>query len=574
MAFRENYEMKYKRKEYPRPQFRRDIWQSLNGEWEFGFGDKQNYDRKINVPFSYQWQASGIDDVSVYDTIWYKRKFTVSEKNKRALLCFTASDYETDVWVNGNHVIKHIGGFTPFSTDITEYLKEGENEIVVRCIDTLETAVPRGKQTWTAEQFSCFYYPNTGIWGSVWIEFFGVDCIENYSLQSDIDNRRVYGYIETLYGKADEAEIVLTFKDKRIKKQRISLDGKRTNYSINLADNAFDFGELLWWVDKPNLINVDYVLYKDGNICDNAHARIGLRKISVEDGKIYLNDRPLSQRLILDQGYWEESGLTPPSVEALKKDIEISKTMGFNGARKHQKLEDPYFYYYAEELGFLVWAEMPSAYTFCDREVKAITAEWQEIVNVAKNFTSVIAYVPLNESWGAREIKTNKSQQNFARSLYYLTKSLDDTRLVSTNDGFENIEESDILSIHDYEIKSAEEFPIKYNGNYDGMHPQGWALFADGHSYKGQPVLLTEFGGIAFVNETNGETWGYGNGAKNADDLCERLEQLIKGIAKTEFQGYCYTQLTDVQLEVNGLLYADRTPKVAVDRLKKIFENK
>ena len=571
MAYRENYEMKYKRKEYPRPQFRRDIWQSLNGEWEFGFGDKQNYDRKINVPFSYQWQASGIDDVSVYDTIWYKRKFTVSEKNKRALLCFTASDYETDVWVNGNHVIKHIGGFTPFSADITEYLKEGENEIVVRCIDTLETAVPRGKQSWTGEQFTCYYYPNSGIWGSVWIEFFGVDCIENYSLQSDIDNRRVYGYIETLYGKADEAEIVLTFKDKRIKKQRISLDGKRTNYSINLADNAFDFGELLWWVDNPNLINVDYVLYKDGNICDNAHARIGLRKISVEDGKIYLNDRPLSQRLILDQGYWEESGLTPPSVEALKKDIEISKTMGFNGARKHQKLEDPYFYYYAEELGFLVWAEMPSAYTFCDREVKAITAEWQEIVNVAKNFTSVIAYVPLNESWGAREIKTNKFQQNFARSLYYLTKSLDDTRLVSTNDGFENIEESDILSIHDYEIKSAEEFPIKYNGNYDA---QGWALFADGHSYKGQPVLFTEFGGIAFVNEANGETWGYGNGAKNADDLCERLEQLIKGIAKTEFQGYCYTQLTDVQLEVNGLLYADRTPKVAVDRLKKIFENK
>ena len=568
--------MKFERKEYPRPQFRRYNWQSLNGEWEFGFGEKENYDRKINVPFSYQWEASGIGDKAVHDTVWYKRTFKIDRENKgkRALLCFNAADYETDVWVNGNHAIKHIGGFTPFKADITQYLKDGENEITVRCIDTLETSVPRGKQSWTGEPFTCFYYPNTGIWGSVWIEFFNEDCIENYSLQSDIDNRRVYGYIETLYSKADEAEIILTFKGKVLKKQKFSLDGKRTNYSISLADNAFDFGELLWWVDNPNLINVDYVLYKDNKAVDRAHTRIGLRKISIENGKICLNGRPLYQRLILDQGYWNESGLTPPSAEALKKDIELSKAMGFNGARKHQKLEDPYYYYYAEELGFLVWAEMPSAYTFCDKEVKAITQEWQEIVNAAKNFTSVIAYVPLNESWGTREIKTNKEQQNFTRSLYYLTKSIDDTRIISTNDGFETIEESDILGIHDYDIKNAEEFSVKYNGNYDGMYPQGWALFADGHKYKGQPVLLTEFGGIAFVSEQKGEAWGYGNGAKNAEELLERLEQLINGLAQTEFQGYCYTQLTDVQQEVNGLLYADRTPKVDLNNLKNIFGNK
>ena len=568
--------MKFERKEYPRPQFRRYNWQSLNGEWEFGFGEKENYDRKINVPFSYQWEASGIGDKAVHDTVWYKRTFKIDRENKgkRALLCFNAADYETDVWVNGNHAIKHIGGFTPFKADITQYLKDGENEITVRCIDTLETSVPRGKQSCTGEPFTCFYYPNTGIWGSVWIEFFNEDCIENYSLQSDIDNRRVYGYIETLYSKADEAEIILTFKGKVLKKQKFSLDGKRTNYSISLADNAFDFGELLWWVDNTNLINVDYVLYKDNKAVDRAHTRIGLRKISIENGKICLNGRPLYQRLILDQGYWNESGLTPPSAEALKKDIELSKAMGFNGARKHQKLEDPYYYYYAEELGFLVWAEMPSAYTFCDKEVKAITQEWQEIVNAAKNFTSVIAYVPLNESWGTREIKTNKEQQNFTRSLYYLTKSIDDTRIISTNDGFETIEESDILGIHDYDIKNAEEFSVKYNGNYDGMYPQGWALFADGHKYKGQPVLLTEFGGIAFVSEQKGEAWGYGNGAKNAEELLERLEQLINGIAQTEFQGYCYTQLTDVQQEVNGLLYADRTPKVDLNNLKNVFGNK
>lgn len=579
--------MKYNRSEYPRPQFRRDSWQNLNGEWEFGFdcendvscgifGGQLQFNRKICVPFSYQWEASGINDKSVHGILWYRREFDIENENKgkRVLLCFNASDYETDVWVNGFHAVKHCGGFTPFKADITQYLKDDGNTLVVRCKDTSDASVPRGKQSWTGEPFSCFYYPNSGIWGSVWIEFFGADCIDGYSLQSDTDNRRIYGFIETLYASADEAEITLKFKDKIIKKQRLTLDGKHTEFAVSLADNAFDFDALLWRVDNPNLIYVDFKLLKDGKPCDEAHARIGLRKVSVENGKICLNGRPVFQRLILDQGYWDESGLTPPDAVALKKDIELSKAMGFNGARKHQKLEDPYYYYYAEELGFLVWVEMPSAYTFCEKEVKAITQEWQEIVNVAKNFTSVIAYVPLNESWGVREIKTNKEQQNFAKSLYYLTKSVDGTRIISTNDGFENIEDSDILSIHDYDIKCEEEFPVKYNGNYDGMYPQGWALFADGHGYKGQPVLLTEFGGIAFASEASGSAWGYGNGAKDSEELLSRLAQLIKGIAKTGFQGYCYTQLTDVQQEVNGLLYANRTPKANLNKFKKVFENK
>ncbi len=563
------------RTEYPRPQFRRDSWQSLNGEWAFGFGEKQSFDKKINVPFSYQYEASGIGDTAVHDTVWYRRTFTIKKENagKRALLCFNAADYETDVWVNGNHVMTHKGGFSPFHADITRFVRDGENEITVRCFDSLETAVPRGKQSWTGERFTCFYIPNTGIWQSVWIEFFGEDCIENHSLQSDIDNRSIYGTIETLYAKADEAEITLQFKEKEIKKVRLTLDGKRTKFSISLADNAFDFGALLWSPENPNLVSVDITLYHKGALCDKAHTRIGLRKICIDEhGKICLNGRPLYQRLILDQGYWAESGLTPPSAETLKKDIQLSKAMGFNGARKHQKSEDPYYYYYAEELGFLTWCEMPSAYTFCEEEVKAVTSEWQEIVNCAKSFTSVIAYVLLNESWGVREIKTDKTQQNFAKSLYYLTKSLDDTRLISTNDGFETVEESDMLGIHDYDIKDAEAFPVKYNGNYDGTHPQGWALFADGHRYRGQPVLLTEFGGIAFVKAKTGEAWGYGDGAKDENEFCERLARLINGIAQTDFQGYCYTQLTDVQQEVNGLLYADRTPKIDTTRLKKIFD--
>ena len=569
--------MKIQRSEYPRPQFARDEWISLNGEWQFDFGEMDvkslSLSKVINVPFSYQYPASGINDKAIHDITWYRRTFSLNKNSKRALLCFNAADYETDVWINGYRVISHVGGFTPFKTDITDYVTDSENEIIVRCKDTLDTAVPRGKQSWTGEPFSCFYYPNTGIWGSVWIEFFGEDCIDSYSLNSDIDKRTVYGHIESMYAKADEAEITLKFKDKVLKKQRLSLDGKRTEFNISFADNAFDFDRLLWSTDTPNLIYVDFKLLKEAKAADVARARIGLRKISIENGKICLNNRPLFQRLVLDQGYWDESGLTPPSAEALKKDIMLSKAMGFNGARKHQKLEDPYYYYYADELGFLVWAEMPSAYTFCDKEVSAITQQWQEIVNVAKNFTSVIAYVPLNESWGAREIKTDKQQQSFAKSLYYLTKSLDNTRLISTNDGFETVEASDVLGIHDYDVKQADEFPTKYNNGYDGLYPQGWSLFVDGHKYKGQPAMLTEFGGIALVAEQKGEAWGYGNGANDADDLCSRLSQLITGISQTEFQGYCYTQLTDVQQEVNGLLRSDRASKADLNTLKKIFEN-
>lgn len=579
--------MEYARKEYPRPQFRRDEWQSLNGEWEFEFDDagdgvkrglptgKVKLRTKIVVPFSYQWEASGIGDRAQHDVVWYRRTFCTSQAGKRTLLCFNAADYETDVWINGRHATSHEGGFTPFQADITDLTEEGENVIVVRCVDRLDPTRPRGKQSRKGVPFSCFYYPNSGIWQSVWLEYFGEDGIGAYALQSDIDTRTICGYVQTLYGLADALEIELTFRGKGIKKQRFTMEGCRTEYGIKLTEAEFAFGDMLWSPETPNLIDADFTLYKGGKVCDRAHTRIGMRKITVtRERTICLNGRPLFQRLVLDQGYWRESGLTPPCAEALKKDIELSMAMGFNGARKHQKFEDPYYYYYAEEMGFLTWCEMPSAYEFCEKEVQNITQEWQEIVACAKNFTSVVAYVPLNESWGVREIRTDRAQQDFARSLYYLTKSLDPARLISTNDGFETLEESDLLGIHDYDIRCAEEFPVKYGGGYDGLNPQGWALFANGNAYRGQPVLFTEFGGIAFASEQRGEAWGYGNGAKDASDLCERLNELICGIAQVPFQGYCYTQLTDVEQEINGLLYADRTPKCDLQTLKQIFEHK
>ena len=571
------------RKEYPRPQFRRENWQSLNGEWEFAFDDKNDGVKsglwqgkkalplKINVPFTYEYPASGVGDAAQHDVVWYRRSFALAEENRgrRALLCFNAADYQTDVWLNGVHVLTHTGGFTPFSADITDILKEGENVLVVRCEDRLNDAVPRGKQSWTGSPFSCFYVPNTGIWQSVWLEFFGEDCIAEHSLFCDYDKTELYGELATLYGSADEAEIAVVFDGKLIKRERLTLRGRHNNYRFTLPKDYTD--DYSWSPENPRLLYVDFALYKGGKQIDLAHTRIGMRIISVDEhGKICLNNRPYYQRLVLDQGYWQESGLTPPSAEALRKDIELTKAMGFNGARKHQKLEDPYFCYYAEELGFLTWCEMPSAYRFCAEETAAITKEWQEIVRAGRNCTSNVCYVPLNESWGVREIATDERQKAFARSLYYLTKSLDPTRLISTNDGFETVNPTDILGVHDYDAEKAEDF-AKYANGYDGMHPQGFALFAEGERYAGEPALLTEFGGRAFQADAQGEAWGYSGAAQNEEAFLKQLGSIMQGVYSCNFQGYCYTQLTDVQQEVNGLLTAERKPKADIEKLKALF---
>ena len=571
------------RKEYPRPQFRREGWQSLNGEWEFAFDDKNEGIKsglwqgnkalplKINVPFTYEYPASGVGDAAQHDVVWYRRSFALAEENKgrRALLCFNAADYQTDVWLNGAHVLTHTGGFAPFSADITDFLKKGENMIVVRCEDTLSDCVPRGKQSWTGSPFSCFYVPNTGIWQSVWLEFFGEDCIAEHLLLCDYDRTELYGELVTLYGLADEAEIAVTFDGKLIKRERLTLRGRHNRYRFALPKDYTD--DYSWSPENPRLLYVDFALYTGGKQIDLAHTRIGMRKISVDEhGKICLNNRPYYQRLVLDQGYWQESGLTPPSAEALRKDIELAKAMGFNGARKHQKLEDPYYCYYAEELGFLTWCEMPSAYRFCAEETAAITQEWQEIVRAGRNCTSNVCYVPLNESWGVREIATDETQKAFARSLYYLTKSLDPTRLISTNDGFETVNPTDILGVHDYDSEKAEDF-AKYANGYDGMHPQGFALFAEGEQYAGEPVLLTEFGGRAMQSDAKGEAWGYSGAAQNEEAFLKQLGSIMQGVYSCNFQGYCYTQLTDVQQEVNGLLTAERKPKADIEKLKALF---
>ncbi|MDE5896733.1 MAG: glycoside hydrolase family 2 [Clostridia bacterium] len=572
------------RTEYPRPQLRREEWLSLNGVWQFAYDDEETgllsgYERetplplKINVPFAHQTEASGLHDETPHSCVWYKRTFT-AKKNKRAILNFNACDYETDVWVNGRHCITHVGGYTPFSTDVTPYLVPGENILAVRCKDPLDPAIPRGKQSWTGKQFTCWYIPTTGIWQSVWIDWVGDDYLASHCLMPDYDSCSVSGELVTGRGVADEAELRISLHGEPVKRLRLSLDGKRTKFSTPLLERSFVDAVDAWSPEHPNLFDVEITLFCAGRAADVTKTRFGLRKISAADGRITLNNQPLYQRLVLDQGYWEESGLTPPSPEAIKRDIELSIELGFNGARKHQKFEDPYFYYYAEELGFLCWCEMPSAYYFCAEEERLLSGQWREIVETARNFTSGIAYVPLNESWGVRRIVADRSQQNFARALYYATKALDPTRPVSTNDGWETPDATDLLGIHDY-AATGSAFESYRREELDDFYPQNRRFMAEGCRSNGQPVLLTEFGGIALAGQSQGENWGYNEGAGSEKEFLARYSDLLRGVYQNPLLcGFCYTQLTDVQQEVNGLLYADRTPKFDLAQIRKITENR
>ena len=572
------------RNEYPRPHFRRDSWLALNGIWEFEFDDNHDGELRgihngnvklgmeINVPFSYQYPDSGIGDKTFHDTLWYKKSFVYDRVGDSAILGFNASDYITTVWVNGHYATTHQGGFAPFTVDITKYLNEGENVIVVRCYDPLDPTIPRGKQSWLNDPFSCWYTPNSGIWQSVWIDFVGDDSVEDFSITPDIDTNSFSGEIKLRNALADLVEIKVFYDNKLIKRQMFSPDGKYTRYTVNMMELNFVDEVTYWAPEHPNLFYVDITLFNKGVCQDTVHTRFGMRKISItDDGRVLLNNKPLYQRLILDQGYWKDSGLTPPSVEAIKADIEFTKAAGFNGARKHQKFEDPYYYYLADELGLLTWCEMPSSYNFNTDEVSYVTKEWQEIVNTAKKFSSIVTYVPINESWGVRKTLTSVEQQNFARSLYYLTKSIDPSRLVSTNDGWENLSESDMLAIHDY-ASLGSELKVKYNeATYNDAFQTFRRVLANDNPYMGQPVLLSEFGGIMFEKDQGNGNWGYNSAAKNDDEFLSRLRALVDGIYDADFQGFCYTQLTDVQQEMNGLLDSEHNPKIAPEKIREIL---
>ncbi|PZE20052.1 glycoside hydrolase family 2 protein [Paenibacillus xerothermodurans] len=589
------------RTEYPRPQLVREDWQHLNGTWQFDFDDddKGAFDKwfaptrslssTIEVPFAYQTPLSGINDPSFHDIVWYKRKFSVDRhwQGKRVLLHFGAVDYRAFVYVNGKYVGMHEGGHTPFQFDITEELNWSEEEVTVRVEDpSTDETIPRGKQYWIEQPAAIWYTRTTGIWQTVWLEAVDETRVDKVRWQPDLDRGEVILSFETKGSYANcVLEVDISFKGVKVVTDTIAVQERFTKRAYDLLNRnifrtPFHHDGWTWTPENPNLFDVTLTLKQDDQTLDQLQSYFGLRKIHTEHGMVYLNNKPYYQKLVLDQGYWPEGLLTAPSDEALRKDVELAKAMGFNGCRKHQKVEDPRFLYWADRLGFLVWGECPASPSYSTDAVGRLTREWMEIMERDFNHPSLVAWVPLNESWGVPLVSHDRQQQHHSLAMYHLIKSLDPTRPVISNDGWE-LTQSDICAVHNYNHGEPEETDkyayfkqsLSTKEHILRSRPARRGVYANGFSHRGEPILLTEFGGIAYragADSDSDKGWGY-TSVTTGEDFLREYRRVIEAVyASQAIHGFCYTQLTDVEQEINGLLTYDRQPKCDIEQIRKI----
>ena len=584
--------------EYPRPQFKREQWLNLNGEWRFAFDDgdrgireawyngENDFEQKICVPFVYQSKASRIGDLTPHDIVWYQRYFDVSVgERQQAILHFGAVDYIADIYVNGQHVKHHIGGHTPFQINITPYLQtEGRQQVTVRAYDPHEDeTIPRGKQFWEAESRSIWYTNSTGIWQTVWLEVVADRYLEQVRMTPLFDEGRVR--IEALLnGSNDGMQLgyAIRMKEVLIAQGSLTFTSNCLDFDVELIQkhifrtNYHDSG-YSWTPETPNLFEVSFqVIAAGGELLDKVESYFGFRKVHTEHGMVYLNNKPYYQKLILDQGYWPEGLMTAADDEALKRDIILAKEMGFNGCRKHQKTEDPRFLYWADRLGYLVWGECAATVIYTNESVKRLMNEWTEIVERDYNHPCIITWVPLNESWGVPDIHQNRQQQHFSQTMYHFLHALDTTRLVISNDGWD-MTETDICAIHNYSHGEKEE-PEKYQRFKTSLATSAEILkpfqtrrsaYAAGFSHQGEPFLLTEFGGIGFAASRE-SGWGYTSAATEAE-FVEEYKRVLEAVFASEILGgFCYTQLCDVEQEINGLLTYRREPKCDPRKIREI----
>ncbi len=576
---------------HPRPQLQRAAWQSLDGPWDFALDaagvwsrpDEVAWGQTIEVPFAPETPASGLGVKGYFRACWYRRRVRIvpPRHGERIVLRFGAVDYAARVWIDGAYAGDHEGGFTPFAFDVTDLLGAGaSHEIIVRADDDPhDLAKPRGKQDWQPEPHAIWYPRTTGIWQTVWLERLPASWIDSLrwtpgAASWDIACGAAIG------GEPRHdlrLEVVLTVGDdqpRTLAHDVYSVDAGEVHRRIALSDPGIDDyrNELLWSPGSPTLIDaVLRLLGPGGEALDEVLSYTALRFIGIEGDRVVLNGRPLPLRLVLDQGYWPQSGMTAPDADAPRRDVELAKAMGFNGVRKHQKIEDPRYLYWADHLGLLVWEEMPSAYRFTRRSMERLAREWTAAVLRDLSHPCIVTWVPFNESWGVPDLPTHPPQQDFILALYHLTRALDPTRPVVGNDGWESAA-TDIFGIHDYD-QDVERLLRRYGVDdvpaiLSSLRPGGRRPTLAGHDHAGQPIVLTEFGGIAYAppGQRDG-VWGYGV-VETADDLAMAYEALLRTVhALPLLAGFCYTQFADTYREINGLLYADRTPKFPLERM-------
>lgn len=576
------------RENSPRPDFFRENWVDLNGVWRFAFDDDQRgvterwfchfpEELQIKVPFCYQCKESGIGTTEIHKIMWYERcvELEPEMKEKKLWLHFGAADQITQVWINGISVGMHKGGFTPFSFSVSEYIQETDTEmkITVCCQDDNEALQVRGKQHWNKETDRCWYTATSGIWQSVWLELTEGERIDRIKLTPDIDRKVVDA--EMYLGQRPESGRVkwtVSMAGEVLIRGEQEISGKCSRFLIPMKNaDPIDNRSGLWEPAHPVLYNLEVEYYDRNILQDHVGTYFGMRKIEQKNGKIYLNHVPIYQRLVLDQGYWKDTLMTPKDKEALQKDLELVKEMGFNGIRKHQKLEDPRFLYYADKMGILVWEEMPSAYEYTDWGIRELAECCIEMVERDYNHPCIITWVPFNESWGVRDVLWDSRQQHLAEGIYHLLYSLDGTRLVSTNDGWEAVR-ADMVGIHDYESNGTR-LKERYLAKEELMcgNAVGKMVCSEAFRYEGEPVLLSEFGGVA-MEDGDEKSWGYNEKVRDSEALLEKMAELFDAVKKIPYlNGYCYTQLTDVEQETNGILDADRKAKVSLEKLRKVI---
>jgi hypothetical protein len=578
---------------HPRPQLQRTGWELLDGEWDFALDPDGawalptdvDWSERILVPFAPETDRSGIAFDGFIKTCWYRRRFAppTLRDGERLFLNFGAVDYRASVWIDGVAVGSHEGGYTPFAFDVTDLVGgHAEHTIVLRADDDPhDLTKPRGKQDWQLRPHSIWYPRTTGIWQSVWLErrpATWIDCLRWTSSLADWD---IACEIRLGGTPRDDLRVEIVASAPTAEEPRIlardtyAVIAGEVHRRIMLSDPGIDDfrNELLWSPTSPTLIDVSLRLFdQDGVVVDEVVSYTALRSVGVEGDRFILNGRPLRLRLVLDQGYWPESGLTPPNDDAFRRDVILAKAMGFNGVRKHQKVEDPRYLYWADRLGLLVWEEMPSAYRFTKGSIERVVREWTEVVLRDISHPCIVTWVPFNESWGVPDLPTYPAQRDYVRAVYHLTKALDPSRPVVGNDGWESAA-TDIIGIHDYEESPAviaERYRVETDilAILDRARPAGRTLTLRGHEHAGQPIVLSEFGGITFTSaERRAETWGYSR-ADSAAEFEEQYSELLAVVHGLQLlAGFCYTQFADTYQEANGLLYADRTPKFPLDRI-------